>query len=221
MKIRDESLLPLPRTVTAVQRELADYYASIGHVDEQIGRILATLRSSGLEENTLVVFSSDNGLAIGSHGLMGKQSLYEHSVRVPLILAGPGVPGGLRTESLCYLQDVFPTLADLAGVAPIEGTDGRSLRPLLEDPGAPFRDTIFTAYRDVQRAIRDSRFKLIRYPQADRTQLFDLLADPLEREDLASRPDHSETLARMGALLERARAEFGDAEPLKTASPKR
>ena len=119
MTIRDELLLPWPRTETAVQRELADYYASIGHLDEQIGRILATLRRLGLEENTLVVFSSDNGLALGSHGLMGKQNLYEHSVRVPLLIAGPGVPGSLRSESLCYLQDVFPTLADLAGVAPI------------------------------------------------------------------------------------------------------
>ena len=220
MAIRDELLLPWPRTETAVQRELADYYASIGHLDEQIGRILATLRSSGLEENTLVVFSSDNGLAIGSHGLMGKQNLYEHSVRVPLLLAGPGVPRGLRSDMLCYLQDVFPTLADLAGVATIDGTDGRSLRPLLDDPAAPFRATIFTAYRHVQRAVRDSRFKLIRYPQADRTQLFDLRADPLEREDLAARPDQSATLARMRALLDQSRAAFGDVEPLTVAAPK-
>ena len=210
LQIRDELLLPRPRTEAAVRKELADYYASIGHLDEQIGRILAALNGSGLAKDTLVVFSGDNGLAIGSHGLLGKQNLYEHSVRVPLILAGPGVPAGLRSEGLCYLQDVFPTLADLAGVVPIANVFGRSLRPLLDDQAAAVRSTVFTAYRDVQRAIRDERFKLIRYPRIDRTQLFDLRADPLEREDLAGRPEQAATVARMLARLKEAQAELGD-----------
>jgi arylsulfatase A-like enzyme len=211
LKVRDELLLPWPRTAEAVRKELADYYASIGFLDEQVGRILDELRASGLEETTLVVFASDNGLALGSHGLLGKQSLYEHSVRVPLILAGPGVPRGPRSEGLCYLQDVFPTLAELAGVDPLPGIDGRSLRPLLADPGARFRDWVFTAYRDVQRAVRDERFKLIRYPKSGRGQLFDLAADPDEREDLSARAEHASTLARLNALLDRARKEMGDA----------
>jgi arylsulfatase A-like enzyme len=210
LQIRDELLLPRPRTEAAVRKELADYYASIGHLDEQIGRVLAELNRSGLAKDTIVVFSGDNGLAIGSHGLLGKQNLYEHSVRVPLILAGPGVPRGVRSEGLCYLQDVFPTLADLAGVPPIANTFGRSLRPLLDDPGAAFRPTVFTAYRDVQRAIRDGRFKLIRYPRIDRIQLFDLRADPLEREDLAGRPEHTGTVARMRAALKEEQARLGD-----------
>ena len=210
LRIRDESLLPAPRTEEAVRKELADYYSSIGHLDEQIGRILEALNRSGLARHTLVVFSGDNGLAIGSHGLLGKQNLYEHSVRVPLILVGPGVPAGLRSESLCYLQDVYPTLADLAGVPPIPDTFGRSLRRLLEDPTAAVRTTVFTAYRDVQRAIRDERFKLIRYPRIDRTQLFDLRADPLERQDLAGRPEHAADVARMLARLKEAQAELGD-----------
>ena len=90
---------------------------------------------------------------------------------------------------------------------------------MIEDPAATFRATIFTAYRDVQRAVRDARFKLIRYPQVDRTQLFDLEADPWEREDLAARPEHAATLVRMQALLDQARAELGDTASLKVPSP--
>ncbi len=145
MKIRDETLLPLAAHRRRRPARAGRLLPLIGHLDEQIGRILDALETSRQAENTIVVFAADNGLALGSHGLMGKQNLYEHSVRVPLILAGPGVPGGLRTESLCYLQDVFPTLAIAGGAVRIEGTDGRSLRPLLEDPGAPSRATIFTA----------------------------------------------------------------------------
>jgi arylsulfatase A-like enzyme len=219
MTIRDEQLLPWPRTEAMVRRELADYYASIGFLDEQVGRVLEGLRRSGLERDTLVVFASDNGLAIGSHGLMGKQNLYEHSVRVPLVIAGPGVPEGRRTDALCYLQDVFPTLADLAGVAPLDGVYGRSLRALFGDSQARFRAAIFTAYRDIQRAIRDERFKLIRYPLVDRTQLFDLVTDPFEREDQAVRADHAATVARMRGLLDEARAGLGDTAPLEVPSP--
>jgi arylsulfatase A-like enzyme len=113
---RDELLERWPRAPEAVQRHLADYYASITHMDAQIGRILSALEASGQRDRTIVVFASDSGLAIGSHGLFGKQNIYEHSMRVPLIFSGPGIPRGKRRDAFAYLHDVFPTLGALAEV---------------------------------------------------------------------------------------------------------
>ena len=89
---RDESLAPWPRTPEIVRESLADYYALISHLDSRIGDIIETLKKEGLFENTIIVYAADNGLAIGSHGLLGKQNLYEHSTKVPLIISGPGIP---------------------------------------------------------------------------------------------------------------------------------
>lgn len=220
MTVRDEKLLPWPRAPAPVRSELADYYACISHLDEQIGRVLATLHATGLATNTLIVFAGDNGLAVGQHGLMGKQNLYEHSVGVPLLLAGPGLPHGRRVAALCYLQDVFPTLAELAGVPPLTGTDGVSLLPLARGERAVGREAIFTAYRNVQRAVRDDRWKLIRYPQVDVTQLFDLRADPHETNNLAALPASAAQVEAMTALLRRQQQAFGDPLPLTVAQPK-
>ena len=146
MVIRDERLAPWPRTPEVVRRHLADYYASIEFLDEQVGRIVAALEASGRLENTLIVFASDHGLAIGSHGLFGKQNLYEHSMNSPLIIAGPGIPQGKRIAALCYLLDIFPTLGELAGVAGPEGNEGRSLAPILAGRQKSVYRSIFTAY---------------------------------------------------------------------------
>ncbi|MFN0101679.1 MAG: sulfatase-like hydrolase/transferase, partial [Bryobacteraceae bacterium] len=113
MKVRDEALLGWPRTPEAIRKERSDYYGIITHLDAQIGRILDTLDREGLTKDTLIVFAGDNGLAVGQHGLLGKQNLYDHSIRVPLILAGPGVPAGQRTDTLVYLFDIFPTMFEM------------------------------------------------------------------------------------------------------------
>lgn len=220
MIVRDETLLPWPRTAEAVRQRLADYYACISQLDEEIGRILATLRATGLASNTLIAFAGDNGLAVGNHGLLGKQNLYEHAVAVPLLLSGPGLPRGLRNAEFCYLQDVFPTLAELAGVPPLAGMDGRSLLPLFRGDSAGRRDAIFTAYRSFQRAVRDERWKLIRYPQVDVTQLFDLQNDPFETNSLAGQPQYAGQVQRLTALLEREQKAFGDTLPLTVPQPK-
>src|SRR5262249_12278494 len=140
LEIRDEKLAPRPRTPGDVRRHLADYYACIEFLDAQVGRILEALRESGRYERTLIVFTSDHGLAIGSHGLFGKQNLYEHSMRSPLIVAGPGVPRGKRADAMCYLMDIFPTLGALAGVTPPDGNEGVSLAPVLEGRRRSGRD---------------------------------------------------------------------------------
>jgi arylsulfatase A-like enzyme len=219
MTIRDERLLPWPRPEDAVRQAWADYYACISHLDEQIGRILNTVRQRGWETNTLVVFAGDNGLALGSHGLLGKQNLYEHSVGVPLIFAGPGVPSARGSPARCYLQDVFPTVAELAGVPPLPEIDGLSLAGIFRDPNLQPRETIFTAYRHLQRAVRDDRWKLIRYPLINKTQLFDLEQDPDETQDLGESAEHQAICERMLAKLRTEQSRFGDSLPLTVATP--
>jgi arylsulfatase A-like enzyme len=204
MELRDEKLLPWPRTEQAVRKELAAYYGAITQMDAQIGRLLKALDETGKRSNTLIVFWSDHGLAIGSHGLLGKQNLYDHSMRAPLVFSGPGVPKGATTPGLCYLFDIFPTVCDLTGVPIPEGVEGRKLQS-----GAG-RDAIFTAYRDVMRAVRNDRWKLIRYPKSDRTQLFDLESDPHELRDLSADPAHAGRLKEMLALLEDEKKRWGD-----------
>ncbi len=216
LEVRDEKLAPWPRTPEVVREHLADYYACVSYLDAQIGRILAALKQTGQYDNTIIVFASDHGLAIGSHGLMGKQNLYEHSMRTPLIIAGPGVPKGKQSDAFCYLLDLFPTLCDLAGVATPPGVEGLSLAPVIAGRQKTRRDSIFTAYRHVQRAVRDDRWKLIVYPQLNRRQLFDLRRDPFETNDLAGDERFAAQLERMTALLKRRQAEAGDTQALET-----
>lgn len=219
MTVRDEALAPWPRSPEIVRQHLADYYACIEFMDAQIARIFAALKASGQWEKTIVVFASDHGLAIGSHGLFGKQNLYEHSMRAPLLLAGPGILPGRQSEALCYLTDIFPTLGALAGVPAPEGSEGRSLAPVLAGKAGTPREAILTAYAKVQRAVRDDRWKLIVYPQIHKTQLFDLKADPLEMRDLAADPQQAAEVERMTALLRREQEAAGDTQPLKSATP--
>ena len=202
LNVRDELLLPTPRQPEAVQDELAAYYGLITHMDAQIGRILAALAESGQEGNTIVVFAADNGLALGSHGLLGKQNLYEHSVRVPLVMAGPGIPKGRKSDALCYLLDVAPTLHELAGVPAAASFEGKSLTAAFKNNAEPVRDSIFCAYKDLQRSIRDREWKLIWYPKTDVRQLFHLAADPHETNDVAAA---AANLSRLLNLRERMR----------------
>ena len=183
MNVRGEQLLPRPRKPGAIKRELAAYYAMISHLDTQIGGIFKALRDIGAGQNTIVIYAADNGLALGSHGLLGKGSLYEHSMRVPLIIAGPGVPAG-SSAALCYLYDVYPTLCELVGVSPPGTVQGKSLLPIVRGEQQSVRDSIFCAYRDVQRMVSNDRWKLIYYPKIGRLQLFDLANDPNETSDL-------------------------------------
>ena len=126
LTIRDELLAPHPRTPEAMRQHLADYYATISHLDHEVGRILDALDQRGWADNTIVIFSSDQGLAVGGrHGLMGKQNLYEH-VKPPLIVAGPGIPRG-KSDALVYLFDLFPTICDLAGATTPAVVEGKSL----------------------------------------------------------------------------------------------
>ena len=219
MVIRDELLLPFPRPPEQVRAYIAEYYRYISYLDAQIGRVLDALEASPHAANTIVVFAADSGVARGSHGLIGKQNMYEHSVRVPLVVAGPGIPANKTTDAMCYLFDVMPTLGALCGVAAPSTSEGIDLTPTLRQPATPARPALMFAYRNVQRALRDERWKLIRYPQVDRTQLFDLVADPHETKNLAA---DSAQAGRVARLTERLAAEMrrnGDTLALKVAHP--
>ena len=218
LTIRDEQLAPWPRTPQIVRQHLADYYSYVTFMDDQIGRILAALKETGQYDNTVIVFSSDNGLAIGSHGLFGKQNLYEHSTHQPFILAGPGVPRAKRSDAFCYLLDIFPTLGELCGVQPPEGNEGKSLVPVIQGRETRLRDSIFTAYRHIQRAVRDERWKLIVYTQINKTQLFDLQADPAETKDLADKA-HAGEVNRLTKLLQQWQRTLDDRQSLTSNTP--
>jgi arylsulfatase A-like enzyme len=199
LHVRDEELAPHPRTPEIVRENIAGYYAMITEVDEQIGRVLKALAESGKADNTIVVFAADNGLAVGQHGLLGKQNLYDHSVRVPLVIGGPGIPKGKTAHSLCYLMDIAPTLSALTGVPASADVEGTSLVPVLHDQEFKARDTVFLAYRHFQRGLRSDRWKLILYNVEGQqtTQLFDLQNDPWELHNLAGEKDQASRVQAM------------------------
>jgi len=212
LRVRDEQLAPWPRTPEIVRREMAGYYAMITHLDAHIGRVLHALEQAGHADDTIIVFAGDNGLAVGQHGLLGKQNLYEHSVRVPLVFCGPGIPKGERRDALCYLLDVFPSLCELAGFATPESVEGKSLAPVIRGETTQVRDSLFAAYRHFQRMVRKDDWKLIRYnvKGVDTTQLFNLRDDPWETTNLAEDPAHAQRVEALTALLRKWMAETDD-----------
>lgn len=212
LRIRDEMLAPHPRTPDVMKRHLADYYATISNFDQQLGRLFDALREAGQLDKTLVVFTSDQGLAVGGrHGLMGKQNLYEH-FKSPLILAGPGIPQDKTSDALVYLFDLLPTVCNYAGITIPPQCEGQSLLPVLRGEKNKVRDWLLGAYRGSQRMIRDERWKLISYNAGGvkNVQLFDLSTDPDEVANLADKPEHTAERQRLEELLTEARKSFGD-----------
>jgi len=215
LTVRDEKLAPWPRTPAIVRRHLADYYGMISHMDQQIGRVLAALQTTGQLANTIVVYVADHGLAVGQHGLFGKQNLYDHSIRVPLIMQGPGVPAGVTVNELTYSYDLYPTLCTLAGIPTPAHVEGESLLPLAA--GTAGRAQVCTVYKNLMRSIRRGDWKLIRYYQptspsagAMRVQLFNLAEDPWERMDRAAEPAQQARLAELHTHLTHWMAQVND-----------
>jgi len=217
LTVRDEQLAAWPRDPEVVRDQLAEYYGLISHLDAQIGRILDALEASGEADRTMIVFTSDHGLALGSHGLLGKQSLYEHSMKAPLVLAGPGVPHA-SSAALVYLYDLYPTLCAVAGAPLPAGVEGADLLPLMAG-GVPPRDSLFTLYRDTQRAVRDERFKLIRFTKTGKTLLYDLAEDPDEVRDLYGAPGSDAVVEELLEKLAAWQACTGDEAALLPAEP--
>ncbi|OVE77199.1 hypothetical protein BVX99_03305, partial [bacterium F16] len=213
-KIRDEILAEFPRDPNEIKSHIAEYYGIISHLDHELGRVMDALEKAGKLENTIIVFAGDNGLAVGQHGLMGKQSCYEHSVRVPLIFSGPGVPQGARSDAYVYLLDIFPTLCELIGAEIPSSVEGKSMAAAMTDPSEKVRDGLFMGYCDFQRAIKDRQYKLIEVIAAGQrnTQLFDIVNDPWEMTNLAHDDEQCARVQRMRNDLIAWSADWNDME---------
>lgn len=212
LKIRDEVLLPFPRDTNAVKAEIAKYYGMISEADHEIGRIIQALKATGQYDNTIIVFAGDNGLAVGQHGLLGKQNLYDHSIRVPLMIAGPGIKKDHQYNGYVYLHDMFSTLREAAGFHSSVGDDGISFAKVLEKKEVKGRDHLFFVYTNLQRAVKKDGLKLIHYNVNGeaRIQLFDLNKDPYERKDVSGEREYQKALKELTSLLASAMKQNGD-----------
>ncbi len=231
--LRDEVRVPgvmTSRTEITVRNELGREYACIENIDDQIGLVLEQLKKMGELENTYIIYTSDHGIAVGRHGLMGKQNLYEHSWRVPFIVSGPGIKPGTRAPGFSYLSDVLPTLCDLAGLTIPKTVQGKSLKPVLLGERRKVRDVLYGAYcggtKPGIRSVRKGDWKLIKYDTMDgnvrQTQLFNLKQNPDElliehhsnfviqktknkpkvnQVNLATNPEYKTKLMEMESLL--------------------
>ena len=207
---RDEALLPKPRTKKDVREDIAVYYTVITHLDTQIGRILKSLDATGQRDNTVVIFTSDHGLAMGSHGLRGKQNMYEHTINVPMLISGPAIPAGKTFNSQIYLRDLYPSICELAIAPLLHEVDGRSVVPILRGEVTTIHDLVFGYFRNFQRMVRGDRWKLIHYPHIDHWQLFDLKNDPNELNNLADDPAESEIKRDLQKRLRIWQKQVGD-----------
>ncbi len=217
--LRDEKLAPFPRTEHSVKVHRQEYYAIITHMDAQIGRILDGLEASGMADDTTIFFTADHGLAVGHHGLFGKQNMYEHSVRVPFIAAGAGIPEGKKIDMPIYLQDVVPTSFNLAEVRKPNHVEFKDLMPLMYDRDYEPHQPIYGAYLQLQRMVIDKGHQLILYPQAKRARLYNLTDDPLEEHDLAEDPDNKPLMKRLFAELIKVQKQMDDPLDLKSSFP--
>lgn len=221
MQIRDENLAAFPRTQAEIKKHISDYYAMISATDTQIGRILEALENTGMADNTIIVFSGDNGLAVGQHGLVGKQSIYEHSVKVPLVFCGPGIPQNQRTNALAYLHDVFPTLCGLCGLDIPESVQTKDLSGVISGKKDMVREAIYFGYsawpgdilnkkegedngRGVHRGIRKGDWKLILSSKDGvlTTQLFNLKEDPFELNNVFDDQSNAAKIKTLKSNLE-------------------
>jgi arylsulfatase A-like enzyme len=183
-KLRDEKLAPFPRTEDQIQAYRREYYAIISHMDEQIGKVLAALEKSGKADNTYIIFCADHGLAVGEHGLLGKQNQYDHSVRMPFFIADPGITAGKQSNAIIYMQSVFATTFELVGIEAPATVEFPSLKGVIEGNEEKVHDAIFGSYRRLQRMVPTDTHKLIVYLHNGMQQLFDLKKDPRERVNI-------------------------------------
>lgn len=216
---RDESLAPWPRTKEVISDQLCEYYGLITHLDEQIGRVMKALEESPHAGNTYLIYTADHGLGMGSHGLLGKQNVYEQSMKSPLMIAGPGVPKGGSSDAFNYLHDLTATVYGLAGLAKPGGMDSRDLTPVMTGGKAGVREKIFLPFQDHQRAVRVGDWKLHQYPKINHTLLFDLKSDPHEMKNLAGDPAYAGRLKIMMTALKESQKEYGDSQALTVTNP--
>ena len=193
---------------------LEAYYASVSYMDAQVGRVLDALDELGLRENTIVIFTSDHGYLLGHHHKFQKQHLFEEATRVPFIMSVPWMreSHGKATQQITELVDVYPTVAELAGLTPPDGLQGHSMVALLENPASEKwkRTDAFTISRSGGESIRTNDWRYTHWGFGTKgDELFDRKSDPGEFTNLASDPKYAEQLADLKARLEARRVEAG------------
>lgn len=218
-QLRDEQLGPFPRTPHAVKVHRQEYYAIISHMDAQIGRILDAVDKAQLDDNTLIIFSADHGLAVGNHGLLGKQNMFDHSIRVPFIVKGLDIQSGETNSTPIYLQDIMPTTLEFAKITVPEHVQFRSLVPILRKQRQANYDAIYAGYMQSQRMITEDGFKLILYPAIKKVLLFNLQSDPEEMYDLATKPEQKQRIQRLFTELLELQSQTGDTLDLRSLFP--
>jgi len=181
------------------------YYACVSFVDAQVGKVLGALRRLGLEENTVVVLWGDHGWHLGEHNFWGKHNTLENALRAPLLLAGPGVPAGLRTDALVELVDIYPTLCDLAGL-PLPGhLEGTSMVPLLRNPERPWKRAVFAKWVNGAGTVGTKRYFYTQWIRKDGKRaaemLYDHRVDPEENVNVAGDPKYAKVVARLRRFL--------------------
>lgn len=211
---RDESLLPWPRPEGMLSDQLCEYYGLVTHLDAQVGRIMKAIDEANDSRETYIVYTADHGLALGSHGLLGKQNVYEQSMSSPLILKGPEIPAGKSTEAFSYIHDLYATVCGFASVQVPEEADTLDLSGIWQGKKDAVHEAVYLPFQDNQRAVRDTRWKLHIYPQINHKLLFDLQNDPHETKDLSVDPQYASEIERLTALMELCRQEVGDDDPL-------
>ena len=188
-----------------------EYYAIITHLDEQVGKILDALEASGKMDNTYIFFTADHGLSVGQHGLIGKQSLFDHSIRVPLMVVGPDIPKGKRLDQDVYLQDIMATSLELAGIEKPSYVEFNSFKDIIDGKNQKGHyDAVYGAYVNFQRMIRKDGFKLLVYPKINKVLLFDLKNDPEEMNDLAEKAEYADKIKGMFKELIDLQKTMGD-----------
>ena len=216
---RDEGLAPWPRTEEVVSDQLCEYYGLVTHLDEQVGRLLKALENSPHADNTIVIYTADHGLAMGSHGLLGKQNVYEQSMRSPLIISGPGIPKNKSSKAFTYIHDLYATICGFAGIQTPDGVEAKNLSLIMNGETNSVRDSVFLPFQDNQRAINDGSWKLHIYPKINHKLLFNIEEDPHETKNLAEHPEFYAQLERMSGLMDSWRLRLNDPYPLSVSNP--
>jgi len=199
------------------QRYVKDYLRCVAAVDDGVGRILESLDKLGLSENSIVIYSSDQGFYLGEHGWYDKRWIYEESLKMPLVMRWPGkIKPGTKIKKLTQNIDFAPFFLEAAGAEVPEEIQGMSLTPLFEKPNAKWRKAIYYHYYEAgghgvpaHYGIRDERYKLIHFPRTDEWNLVDLKEDPQEMQSVHEDPAYEKTLADMRAKLSGLQKKYG------------
>ena len=210
--LRDEALGPYPRTPYAIKTHMREYYAIITHLDEQIGKIIRGLEASGKADNTYIFFTGDHGLSVGKHGLLGKQNLFDHSIRVPLIVSGPDIPRNKCIIHPVYYQDIMASSLELAEIPKPKSVAFKSFLSLIKgnEASSSYPEGIYGAYMDSQRMIRKDEYKLVIYPKIKKILLFDLKNDPLEQYDISNEFQYKNTVKNLFQSLILLQQKYND-----------